>query len=869
MILLQQGATLITGNVRLSRRMRREYDSACRQSGKRLWESPDILPRESWLRRLWNECAYEDPANTPVLLDAAQERALWEQAVAESSAESGGEAGQPDAAEYLLNIPSTASIAARAWDLLHAWELPRNEAACSGLPDAEMFLIWRSAVERTLREKNWLTLSQLPQALASRFAEGKTRSSGPIYYAGFDEITPIDQQLFGAIRETGCDVSEFPAVAGHPAPRQYRAAFQNTSDELLHAASWARSKLEQSPGAVIGIIVHGLASMRAAVERIFDDVLHPGVEFTPSDAPRAFHISAGALVADAPLVATALQVLSLRRGLPLPEAGMLLRSPFLRLGAAQGALLDAEFRRRGMAEVTIRLPLMRRHLEAFARALEELPSRQRPSQWSASFSELLRHAGWPGDRTLSQAEFQTLERCNDLLSEFAQLDPLIRSLDYDEALSRLRRLAAESQFAPRDEGAPVQVMDMLEAAGSRFDFLWVVGLHDRAWPQPPRPNPFLPVTLQRAAGVPQCSAERELQYARRITGRLLSSAQEVICSCPLYSAEEKLRVSPLIAHLPEMEPVQTAVITVSQALFSTARRLEEVRTEVAPALPAGWEQSGGVQVLADQAACPFRSFAVHRLAARGLEKPELGLSPRERGNILHVAMKLIWEELKTQDELKARSQDDVVALIRRRVRLALEDTLNPRGSAALQRFQALEEQRLVRLLLQWLEVEKQQRPPFEVLDMEKASIVELGGLKLHIKADRIDRYLADGGCAIIDYKTSKNISAADWEGNRPDEPQLPLYAATIDRPVSAVLFAKIVAGETHLIGPSEVGDVTHGRQKSASLAERIEEWRRILEELAASFQQGNAAVDPKRRSQTCRHCEITPLCRIAEIERGG
>jgi inactivated superfamily I helicase len=111
-------------------------------------------------------------------------------------------------------------------------------------------------------------------------------------------------------------------------------------------------------------------------------------------------------------------------------------------------------------------------------------------------------------------------------------------VSYGEALERLRRMARASRFVPSDEDAPVQIMDMLEAAGSRFDRLWIAGLHGGIWPPPSRPSPFLPLALQRAAGMPHSSPERELAYARRITERLRGSAPEVVCSYPEYSGDE-------------------------------------------------------------------------------------------------------------------------------------------------------------------------------------------------------------------------------------------------------------------------------------------------------------------------------------------
>jgi ATP-dependent helicase/nuclease subunit B len=484
--------TLITANARLARQLLREDDAARRQEGLRFWESPDVVPREAWLARLWQECVYCDSTNSPLLLNRVQEEALWEQAIAAS-----------DAGGVLLDVPATAAAAARAWDLLHSWEAVHDPAEFAGLPDPAAFSGWMKAVERELRERDWITTSQLPRALCERVLAGTLKIANPMAAVGFDELTPADRRLFAA-----CAVAERPAAEPFfPALRE-RRGFDNTQDELVQAAVWARRKLEAAPGARIGIVVRGLAAQAAAVDRIFDDVLHPGLEFARPHTRSAFHVSAGVPSSDAPPIAAALLALGLKSGLGLPEAGMLLRSPFLGLDRGVGARLDADLRRQGVEEVSLRVDLVRRAFPDFAAAAEQARARQRPGEWSAVFSKLLTAIGWPGERPLSPAEYQTLEHWKKLLSELASLDLVMPRVPYETALTRLRRIAREHRFAPSDEDAPIQVMDVLEAAGSRFDAVWIAGLHAGVWPQAPRPHSFLPLALQRTAGMPHSSPER-------------------------------------------------------------------------------------------------------------------------------------------------------------------------------------------------------------------------------------------------------------------------------------------------------------------------------------------------------------------------
>ena len=129
-----------------------------------MWESPDILPRDAWVRRLWEECAWNDPAATPVLLTRWQELALWEEAIQWTER----------ATEHaiLLNAHSTARAAAEAWQLLHAWEGPLDTTAFERSGDATAFAAWMKRVQKRLAEHGWITAAELPGALHQRLALG-------------------------------------------------------------------------------------------------------------------------------------------------------------------------------------------------------------------------------------------------------------------------------------------------------------------------------------------------------------------------------------------------------------------------------------------------------------------------------------------------------------------------------------------------------------------------------------------------------------------------------------------------------------------------------------------------------------------------
>jgi ATP-dependent helicase/nuclease subunit B len=823
--------TLITSNARLSRQLRRDYDAQRRRQGARVWETADILPRNAWLARAWEECAYRDPFHTPVLLSALQEEVLWEQAIAASAG-----------ASVLLDLPATVAAAAQAWTLIRAWEAPCNVAEFRGLSDPAEFLEWMLAVERKLHDNDWITSSQLPRALLDRIP------AGTLFHTGFDEITPADRRLFEA-----CHAQTWPAAPAIPAPLRQRIGLRDSCEELIQAAAWARRKLEAQPETRIGIVVRGLAGLSAAAERIFDDTFHPGLDFARTASNVAFHISAGVPSAEVPVIATALLALGIQPGLQIGEAGMLLRSPFLRLDKWHGAKLYSELRRHGVDKISFEVDTVRRLFRDMAATADESRKRQHPSEWSATFSKLLHQAGWPGHRPLTPTEHQAAEHWKNLLSELASLDVVLPRITYGQALQRLRSIAHDQRFAPRDEGAPVQIMDMLEAAGSHFDALWIAGLHGGAWPSVSRPNPFLPLSLQRQAGMPHSSPERELTYARRVTARLLASAPEVVCSYPLFSGEEKLRASPLIEELPEAADLGATFETPLRKIFSAAVPLDQQPDSQASPVTRGASQSGGMTVLADQAACPFRAFAKHRLRARETDATDIGISPSERGNIAHQALDFFWRDIRSQRELLALSQQETDTVIGRSVSAALDSHMSRRSrSASLERSRALEQTRLHDLLNEWLAQERK-RPDFTVLEREQPREVEVGGVKLLIKADRLDR-LPDGTHAILDYKTSDKQGVKDWEGDRPNAPQLMLYATKSPHDISSVEFAVLLPHATNLVGV-----------KGQDLQQRLPEWAQVVEHLGASFFHGDAAVDPKYGVKSCEFCQLHSLCRIADV----
>jgi probable DNA repair protein len=289
-----------------------------------------------------------------------------------------------------------------------------------------------------------------------------------------------------------------------------------------------------------------------------------------------------------------------------------------------------------------------------------------------------------------------------------------------------------------------------------------------------------------------------------------------------------------------------------QELIFKKGKTETYTDEKAPPL-ASKTIKGGTRVLADQAACPFRAFARHRLGAEALDSPEPGLDAMARGSLLHALMAGIWTGLKSSSALSG----DLKSTIEKAAENAVQ------GQELDGRFAELEKQRLIRLANEWLAIERE-RPAFDVVQIEQKKTLEVGGLSLSGRIDRMDR-LADGTHAIIDYKTGR-ATRSSWLGDRPDEPQLPLYAVSAEEDVTAVAFAMLRAGDMKFSGYGLKDKEIPGVQAAKSWPGLMQYWKTELENLATGFASGAAQVDPKRGLATCRNCDLQPLCRVHQKE---
>lgn len=883
---LTQGATVLTGNQRAARTLQQQFDLHSRALGLASWTPPTILAWEAWTSSLWQRLLIEGHT-TRMLLNRAQEHTVWRSIIAAdtTTAETGWSS--------LRTPDSLAEMAADAWSRLCAYCGEGRLRTLGISADTRAFQRWASAFERRCRVEQYLSQAQLEttltEAVAARYA--RLHDHGYVLI-GFDGMTPAQASLADAVRSTGTTVTELQ-ISAHDGPRNLVAA-NNEREELASAARWARMRLEQHPGARIALIVPGLDAQRAEIDRVLRNTLAPESEdITLSRPAPAFEFSLGVSLASTPLVATALDLLRWSlQSLPVERVSHLLLSRYFAEGAERvvRAEFDAyELRRARMLRPEITLDGMLRAVEA-ARRSQRLPlllaslramrrvakaealaaNEHRPyADRTEAMRALLKAAGWTASPASmdDSLEFQTRRKWESVLDELATLDFQGMRVTFSEALAAVERLAQRTLFAPESHGAPVQVMGPLESAGSvwqgGFDAVWFLRASDLAWPVRPATSPLLSWHLQRELYMPGIDSAQDGEHARAVTERISRSGATVIFSYARESVEGKQRPSTTLSEL-DLDPLDMRDL-VSEGLPREVVALETVDdTSTLPPLPDRVIR-GGADLLKLQAACGFRAFAEQRLSATTIDSAELGMNSRERGSAVHVALEHFWKEVESQGALKALTTPERHAILSRAIETALHKTEILSTSAWDFAYMNVQRERLLVLLDAWLLLEMQRSVPFFVkLSETELKDVRIGPLRLNLRVDRVDQ--TELGDIIVDYKTGA-ANPGDWLTERPDEPQLPLYAILSESTqLAGVAFGQVRPGKDMALHgyQTEAGILLKAARykDAANLEDQIEAWRQVLTALAEDFHAGDVRVRPKKYPGTCEFCAQRLLCRL-------
>ena len=917
---LEAGQTLLTPGLRLARTITTAWITQQLEAGNTNISEPAVTPVDRWLESEWQRRVEAGQLPVYRLLNRLEERLLW-QSVIEQDCEF--EQG------FKLLLPAAAAERAmQARQLLLQYaddpEALLSRSDFSFDQDCAAFVRWVRAFERRLASEQWLTRYDAYQQLLG-LNEPASAAQKPTVVVCFGEsLPPLTWRLLAHLANVKQIQDAGPALAQPLVARR----FANRRAELASAAAWAAERYRATVGASTGFVdtvPSGGATLGAVTASSIagKTVVDSAAAAAPAAGTTAIvlldmttdrgeieyflreqfdcldarysklpvNFSAGIHLAEAPMYRDAL--LALRVGIePLSRADLLalLRSPYLLPeGFAEsyaGLNLSSALMDLAMDPVD---PSDLAHLVATfapdsplgvvlsaAREQQRDAARRSIWEWVEIFRQQLATWQWPARLGLDSLEYQQLDKLENTFDQLLSLDEVVGRVDYRQALSLWRSVLADTVFQPKTEAAAVQVLGPLEIVGLSFDAVWVCGAQTGRLPRSPQLSPFIPTALQRELGIPVADADALLTDAKRQIAAWQHNNREVVASCHLVADG--------------VEQLPSALLRITEDQLAGAApwhrwrdpaELEWVDDTVASFNGELIAYGGGTTVLKNQAGCPFRAWVAHHLGPESVTPTAFGLTAIERGRIAHAALDILWRQLKNRSQLQATDAGNLRLLARDAVAAGIrevEHSLAARkqnlrkrvGSACLD----LESERLVELVLDWLALEQARAEDFELSEAENPHALSIGPITLRLRPDRVDR-LADGRQLVIDYKTG-NVSRSSWLGERPQDPQLPIYAL-LDAGVEGVAFARLkrdAKGKPGFVWVGEGLGLNPGGRAKDDLASQVAKigadiaswsdlrnlWRQRLERLAEEYARGEAAIDPQPGA--CRFCDFASLCRV-------
>ena len=900
---------VLTPGRRLVRQLREVYSE---QFG--MQEEPSIYLQTDWVTETTRP-VLDEKGLTFVSEDLAF--LLWQEAFA----------NLPDAVRGKLNpqflVDEDALMrlirrAQQAWRQLYLYKVAFTEAnfASSESAMSELFYQWACAYLELCRQKHLVDLPLAYAEFKQALERGKVRPSASLW-VGFTLLDPVQQELVDLIKQAGgkCTLLDRAFVMAEQTAFDLRQ-YPNEKTEVYAIAEKVAELHIKDPQKRIGVVIPKLEQEWRAMRRIFNEVMRQKMGQHAADP--LFDMSWGDQHHSYPLVGDLLRLLQLTQDpMPVPDWIQIFMSPYLRGSEAErGARsnIDAKLSRLSEGYRELRLtqllgsedsqkehtghlhptnvlagcPRLRAALRAYLQVPNGFVAEAAPAQWATTFVRQAEALGWGSQLKWTSAEVQVWSKWLDALDRLYAAGSVLSDCSRQQALAFLRR-QTEQVFQPAPQrDKKVHLLAVAPARGLGYDELFLCRMHEHALERP-QPNFFISYKLARAADMPWCSPERRRRMDADVL-RQLSCAEHIHISYAATSGDEENSMHPLVEEwglkLQEEEriPRQFKVFDLEKVTDDDAPRVLHEKELIDP--------GGVVTIVREQAACPFRAFARCRLGIRPSTTPITELSPLARGNLIHQLLKQLWTELESPATLKDLSDDALTLKIDKAADILLRKAMRRQAFLRDEMLCAAEKRFLTEMTTGLLLWEKNKREDhFRIASLEESVFITSeqlppledlvasseDGPKFKLIVDRIDAF--EDGTLIIDYKTSKNISARDLDGDRPREPQLIVYSLAVEdvkglgfisfslkKGVEVEGFAMLnnqlfpVGGDNKRTDPS--GRVNFPQRNCQIDAANLQAKQEAVKNLLADHLKGKAAVDP-RGPEDCRYCDYKGLCRIA------
>lgn len=284
----------------------------------------------------------------------------------------------------------------------------------------------------------------------------------------------------------------------------------------------------------------------------------------------------------------------------------------------------------------------------------------------------------------------------------------------------------------------VAIYGLLEARMTRADLVICGGLTEGSWPAAPSPDPLLPPAVLRHLGV--AGAEFRIGLAAHDLAGCLGAPQVVLSwarrdeGSPVIPSRFVLRVTAMLGEVLAEKHRETQAVALARDIDVGRKQNPHPRPQP---MPSAEQRKVAIAVTAlDRLrADPYQFYAQAILGLRKLDALDAEPSPAWRGTAVHDILDRWHKDGAPQGQLVATANQVL-------------DTMSAHPLA-----RSLWRPRLL-AALEWIdgEVSALKAEGRRVLSTEARGEMHVDGIRIHGRADRIDR-MPDGSLAVVDYKT--------------------------------------------------------------------------------------------------------------------
>jgi ATP-dependent helicase/nuclease subunit B len=865
---------ILTSGGRLARQMRHAFRMERREGGHPGWCPPRIKSLNDWIEETWRKDWPEESLASPLKI-----LGLWEKAVHGTGLPQGLTA---DMALYrILDETFQARI--------------RNKVPSFKEGYAGSLILWREEVftrfARLLLEQGLLHPVVLPIKVLQQLLVRPGPFPGKIFLAGFEFPAPIEWDLLKELKEHFGATAWLTKAAGEPV--QSAVSLPNQEEEVIWLCEQVLSEARHRPLHRIALVVPSLSQYATQFSEAFRDLIGQST----SEEAGNYNISLGQVLLNQPLIQAGL--LPLRFFLEEEPRTLLLSlflSPYYGRWKSNRSLMaqaDSLWRKQGLDKGL--KPLLQclnllnfkevSALEPEGQALETvLESLNRPQQTGADWVE-------------------SLKRCWQVL-RFPSIALTGEEGIYQHLLEVLRSLSHELKTVPMDgptfwtwlkyglaqtlvnepgyEQAGIQVLGLIEARGLAFDRLFLAGMSKGSLPQPVRTFPFL--TPEERRLVQGAGLKSQYEFAFITFEHLKSISPVMTMTRPEEEQGNPLPPSPFWPEKSEKKERNVwmtpgKVWSRAEWLKQTAQGMKKMREtfprEDLPLQSIALPDALSVTAVESALSCPFKYFAQGLLKIIPLEEINIGISPPERGEVLHKILALITRTIRRQKT--ALTDEEGLSLI---VHHCVQEVLKAKSHdphwQIEQRRLIGEEKVLKGLLGVWLEQEKKRWEEGWRWETEEMAFSDLTlpswSFSIQGRIDRVDINEKLEQVCCWDYKTG-SIPQTKAIIEKFSAPQLPLYLwALKGRPDYREKFLE--AFKAGYVGLKSEGEavIQEPLKETAAWALCLTDWEREIAELGKKLLGGKFFADPRpeprsKNEGACAYCPYGSLCTYWKSDR--